>query len=258
MFRGALFAWSWLILVLLAGACGDDDVPLDGAIDLGVDLGRDFGPRDLGPSCAVPCVAGEGCCQLADGGTGCVNLSSDTANCGICGANCANGLGTRCFAGRCQCGDGIDGCNGTRSSTCCPARSAAERPYCASFDRDIRDCDGCGITCDPRRTDRCSAGGCYCGDRTITCDGTDTSLCCVDAFGDAACADTQTSALHCGGCGIRCLTDENCVAGVCTRGAACTESCARPDAYCCEGVCCSRDLCLRGFCAADAGVDGGP
>jgi hypothetical protein len=258
MFRAALFASSTLLIVSLAAACGDDDVAVDASIDLGVDLGRDLGLRDLGAVCAVTCVAGESCCLLADGGTGCVNLSSDIANCGICGSNCADGFGTLCFAGRCQCGDGVDGCNGTRGSSCCPARAAGERPYCASFDRDVRDCDGCGIACDGVRTDRCSAGTCYCGNRATTCDGTPESACCSDAFGDAACVNTQTSREHCGGCNIRCSSGESCETGVCTRGTACAGGCAGPDAFCCDGVCCARDFCLRGLCDADAGVDGGP
>lgn len=246
------------MVCLLFFACGGDDAPRDASADLGADLGADFGPRDLGPVCADVCATGEGCCPLVDGGTACVGLSSDAENCGACGVRCADGRGTRCFAGSCECGDGVDGCNGTRSSTCCPARPGTTRPYCASFDRDVNDCDGCGIACDGRRTDRCSAGNCYCGDRAITCEGTEASLCCDDAFGEGSCVDTRTSRVHCGGCNVACAAGELCEAGVCTRGAACVGGCAGPDAYCCEGVCCARDACMRGFCGADAGVDGGP
>jgi hypothetical protein len=246
------------VFLLVIVACGDDDAPADASVDLGADLGRDAGARDLGATCATVCVVGEGCCLLADGGTGCVNLSTDADNCGLCGYRCADGRGDRCFAGRCECGEGVDGCNGTRSSTCCPTRPGTTRPYCASFDLDLHDCDGCGLECDVRRTDRCSAGTCYCGNTTNTCEGTEASLCCADVFGDAACVDSRTSLLHCGGCNVECASGETCEAGVCTHGAACVGGCAGPDAFCCEGVCCDRILCARGFCAADAGVDGGP
>ncbi len=242
----------------LLAACGDDDVAVDASADLGADLGPDLGAPDLGPVCAASCAAGEGCCGLPDGGAGCVNLSLDAENCGVCGLRCADGYGTRCFAGRCECGDGVDGCNGSRASRCCPTHPGVTRPYCASFDRDVADCDGCGLACDARRTDRCSAGNCYCGARAVVCEGTDASLCCSDVFGDSTCVDIRTSRAHCGGCGVACVTGETCEAGVCTRGAVCAGGCAGPDAYCCEGVCCARDLCMRGFCGADAGVDGGP
>jgi hypothetical protein len=248
-------AFRFAVFFALFAACGDDAAPIDAGLDLGADLGRDAGERDLGPTCARACVAGEGCCPLPDGGVDCVNLSNDAENCGACGVSCAGeGQGTRCFAGRCQCGDGVDGCNGTRGSTCCPVREGVTRPYCANFDRDLSDCDGCGLACDPRRTDRCSAGNCYCGSRPITCAGTPDDLCCPDAFDEGSCVDTRTSLDHCGGCGIVCVMGETCVAGVCTRGATCAGGCAGPDAYCCEGVCCARDLCMRGFCGADAGM----
>jgi len=255
MSRAACFASACLVsacFALLVCACGDDDAPV--LPDLGADLGSDAGMRDLGPVCAASCRPGTGCCELADGGTGCVDFATDAENCGICGLRCADGYGTRCFAGRCQCGDGVDGCNGTRSSTCCPTRPGTTRPYCASFDRDVNDCDGCGLACDPRSTDRCSAGSCYCGNRAITCEGTAASLCCGDAFGAGSCVDSRTARAHCGGCNIACALGETCEGSVCTRGAACPGGCAGPDAYCCAGVCCERDLCLRGFCGADAGI----
>ncbi len=247
-------AFCLVFAALLVASCGDDAGSPDAFVDLGADLGRDGGARDLGPTCARTCAPGEGCCALADGGVDCVNLSNDAENCGLCGIRCAaDGLGTRCFAGRCQCGDGVDGCNGSRGSTCCPTRPGVARPYCANFDRDLNDCDGCGLACDPRSTDRCSAGSCFCGSRAVACAGTAEDLCCADDFGEGACVDTRTSVVHCGGCGVACALGEACVAGVCTRGAACGGGCAGPDPFCCEGVCCARDLCLRGFCPPDAG-----
>ena len=242
---------SSLALVL---ACGDDDG--DTVVDSGpADAGRDAfePPPDLGVVCEPACTGFETCCAV-DGVPTCVDPRTDDQNCGLCGVVCAEGRGTFCEGGFCQCGSARLGCQGIDESYCCPPVGDRITDYCADTRADFRDCGGCGMECDPLVADRCGAGRCVCGESRTGCEGTDESTCCADATGRVECRDTLLDRFHCGGCGNRCELDESCANGSCTLGPTiCDERCT-DGTICCGGECCVRGACIGGICV---GVDPG-
>jgi hypothetical protein len=130
---------------------------------------------------------------------------------------------------------------------------AGDMPYCANLMTDGRDCGSCDNDCELSQASACSAGACVCGDERRACEGTPEDTCCADSVGVSACRDTTTDVFHCGACGRRCLLDERCEGGTCTRGTSCAAPCSGLD-VCCDGVCCNRVLCDRGECGVDGGT----
>ncbi|MBN9162503.1 MAG: hypothetical protein J0I07_16190 [Myxococcales bacterium] len=79
----------------------------------------------------------------------CIDLTSDLANCGACGASC--GSNSRCSYGACepQCPQGAADCNNSTVDGCE-----------VSTDSDPRNCGGCGRVCDAVAGQACVAGRC--------------------------------------------------------------------------------------------------
>ena len=206
--------------------------------------------------CDPACPLGEECCPGEDGTGICVNLNSDLANCGLCGRDCGEGLGDRCELGECACGTTLLGCAGDIRSLCCPPREELPIHYCANLEEDGEDCGSCGSPCSNTQADRCESGRCICGDSRSACSGEITDTCCSGAFGDTACVDLTSDALHCGACDSPCRASERCVEGTCTVGASsCSETCDEGH-VCCFGECCPRARCDMGLCGIDAGAGG--
>jgi hypothetical protein len=210
----APFVLAVSLAVSVVGCSGGGSAG-DGGLDAGLDA---YEPPDAfvfdSGECDMPCEAGV-CCMGSDGAPHCVDLSSDTANCGVCGRDCvASRRGDHCEAYQCACGDFAIGCTGSEVSVCC-AHSATLSPYCANFGLDVTDCGGCGMECNRAQANACSAGRCTCGDSGTTCAGTAADLCCGDSTGTFTCVDTTNRQDHCGACGNRCSAFTRCVDGMC-------------------------------------------
>jgi len=139
--------------------------------------------------CGFTCSAGFADCDGAPA-NGCeVNLNTDRAHCGACGAACPSGQG--CAAGLCRIA-----CDAPR--TVCGAGGAQS---CVDVTSDSSHCGACGAACTPGQV--CAGSAC-----TTACDAPRT-LCAE------ACVDTRTDRAHCGACGMACAAGQSCVAGVC-------------------------------------------
>src|SRR5688572_15591487 len=155
-----------------------------------------------------PAAAGGGCDEgLTDCEGVCVDLSSDMAHCGACGAVCESGLvAVNCIAGVC-----------TRVS--CPA---ALPMYCGELGEndpnyvencvdpatDPNNCGACGTVCE--------SGECVDSVCTPVVEECDAGL--TDCGG--VCVDLATDMDHCGACGEVCesgLVGVACIAGECVR-----------------------------------------
>ncbi|MEZ4410380.1 MAG: fibrinogen-like YCDxxxxGGGW domain-containing protein [Polyangiales bacterium] len=199
-----------------------------------------------------PCPGTQSCC-----GGACVDAQTNTAHCGACGSACTITNGTAaCVAGACSVGactapyadcdmTAANGCEADTSASldhcggcgmsCAPANATAS---CASgacsiaacatgfadcdttaangcevnTQTDLANCGGCGTACAPANaTASCAAGACSiaaCATGFADCDTTAANGCEVN---------TQTSAAHCGGCGMACAPAN--AAGACTAGA---------------------------------------
>lgn len=209
-----------LLLVVCACSSTEDpmaDAAVDAAADAAGDASRDSGvPADAGAVCEPTCSIDQSCCG-APGAAMCVTTFDDAENCGACGVSCLHGKGTACGSGTCVCGDILEGCAGTRRSTCCPPIAEGDEHYCANFDEDPTDCGGCGVACNPTQSDRCAGGHCYCGTGAEVCAGTAEDLCCLNAFEDGVCVNTTNDVRNCGECGHVCNLGlgEVCVTGTC-------------------------------------------
>jgi hypothetical protein len=201
-----------------------------------------------GGACSCP-TAGE---RLCDGE--CVDMQTDEDNCGRCGRACADGAS--CVAGRCECDqageiacDGvcIDGETEQNCGACgnaCEAPATCRDPsgsrpldcYCPNVNEvpcdgvcvalgTTQNCGACGDSCDApadvcrNRSCQCpTAGQTACGDSCVNLDtGSDSD----------PTADTLYD--NCGACGITCLPNAACNAGVCSCPSASTT-----DLYCDE------------------------
>lgn len=204
-------------LALLAGCPPQDppddattrDAPVDSPLPVDVNLDA--------RQCSVRCATTmERCCTNDEGVDECLDVANDVTNCGLCGLDCvASRRGDRCIAMQCSCGAFAIGCIGDDASTCCPVAADGRPERCANLGRDFSDCGGCGRLCDGTQANRCEAGECRCGLDGDVCAGTETDLCCLDAFSVASCVDTTSDDLNCGGCNRRCGAFENCIDSVC-------------------------------------------
>lgn len=137
---------------------------------------------------------------LTDCGGVCVDLLTDMANCGACGALCESGLvGVACIAGVCV-------------RTSCPAAltSCGDNPnlpyeqHCFDLSTDPANCGACGNVC---ASGACSGGVCApaegegCAEGQADCGGV-----CIDT-----CCDNN----NCGACGNVCGDGLTCFEGVC-------------------------------------------
>ncbi len=144
--------------------------------------------------------AGQSYCETAHG---CVDLTSDHDNCGVCGLACL--AGEMCKSGTCTCP--------TSGALYCDenAQGVKDGTYACITANTIKNCYGCGVSC---------AG-------QSICDTTSKACACVDSMNKldktkrycaGKCLDTQTDALNCGGCDIKCPTASACSAGKCSCG----------------------------------------
>jgi hypothetical protein len=196
------------------------------------------------------CVAGFGNCD-GDASNGCETRTSEsTAHCGGCGNACT--AGTVCVAGTCvndcpagqtRCGDqcvqtsnNVDHCG--RCGNVCPSLPNAVRGCTAGRCDSLRCASGYD-NCDSNASNGCESlgTGTNCGDCGTVCSG-GTPVCAFDrdmmtwscvaqeactapnARCGAACVDTNSSTLHCGGCNMPCnfanAMGGSCVTRVCT------------------------------------------
>jgi hypothetical protein len=169
-------------------------------------------PEEVQPALVAASGGGSGeLTDCADGhalcGDACVDIESDAAHCGSCGAACADG--EVCAAGKCvseaggACAMGQTRCSGT----------------CLDLQADAANCGACGNACSaPANSDvACNAGVCEssCQAGFGDCNGDPT---------DGCETDLNTTLEHCGACNAGCVAGENvdaaaCAAGVCTVGA---------------------------------------
>ena len=204
----------------VGGVCGGGAgpaCPADKPDDCGgvcTDLFTD--PANCG-FCGFACAAGETCgggacvgqaapalvdCAgqgLFDCGGVCVDLTTDAANCGLCGFACAPGEtceaefchaagGAGCLAGLTDCGGGV----------------------CADLSTDPANCGGCGVACAAGET--CGGGACagQAAAAVVDCAGQGLTDC-----GGGVCIDTTSDPANCGGCGNGCGEGTTCVGGSC-------------------------------------------
>jgi len=139
-----------------------------------------------------------------------VNVLSDTQNCGACGKQCA--AGDPCIKGRCGCPAGYVACTGANGKV-----------SCVDTQTDDFNCGSCGHACTTTPADACNpmplntyygCGGGVCDQ--IKCGG--SSADCNQDLGTLGCqsdgcevADLRTDRNNCGGCGIKCAANEQCI-----------------------------------------------
>ncbi|MBX3206716.1 MAG: hypothetical protein KF764_16725 [Labilithrix sp.] len=232
-------------------------------------------------------VCSEGKCQMAcapfyadcNGSTadGCeTSVRSDPANCGACGAACAEGV--ICWKGACGCPSGFTQCGDD----------------CVRLDSDNQNCGACGSVCqapesdaDPRWT--CGPGVMpprtkwMCGDSACTLQCRPPfANCNKDLCGDGCEIDLSTDRNNCGACGNACAADQwcqngtcNCPAGLTRCGDYCVDIATDPNHcggcgnYCvgppsssgkggptCQGGECGY-VCFPGFADCDGDIDNG-
>ncbi len=221
---------------------------------------------------AAGCAGNEGCpTGFFDCGGICADILNDPANCGSCGAVCAQGH--VCSLGSCvlSCQEGFADCTGV----------------CRDLMHDQYNCGTCGLTCAAGYV--CDEGTCRpdCPDGYTNCSGicknlsNDPSNCgeCANACsagevcasgsclfacpGDyvdcsGACADLQTDHSHCGACGDACLGGQICEAGACVNSCLagltlCSGACRdlmRDPENCgsCASRCADGEVCYDGTC----------
>ncbi|MDD9971139.1 MAG: hypothetical protein OXR73_33180 [Myxococcales bacterium] len=218
--------WTVVALMLLAGgACGQDARVYLGSDSLSdAPAARDAGPepqvpvRDLetdvtsatepGAAATTPqeplfCDVGRADCD-GDRSNGCeVNLSTDAAHCGECGAACT--------APGCVCRDGV------RILECPPGLADCDDRFDNGCETNVMDdashCGSCELECHDRGTAVASAR-CELGVCVLTCEESffaPRGDC--DGLADTGCeARLWTDENNCGGCGVAC---DYCDDGVC-------------------------------------------
>lgn len=143
----------------------------------------DAGQPDAAPPIVVD--AGFDACPIGTTlcGDECVDVATDNANCGKCGAACTNGWA--CKAGACSIGCSM-------GQTWCGA--------CVDTLTDTSNCGSCGNGC--AMGDQCMQGVCCQAGKTI-CNG--------------ACSDMQLDPKNCGSCGTQCsMSTPYCWGGTCS------------------------------------------
>ncbi|MEO6599033.1 MAG: glycosyl hydrolase family 8 [Polyangiaceae bacterium] len=120
----------------------------------------------------------------------CVDMSTNSANCGMCDKACT--VGTSCQASQCACAAPLTTCGA----------------MCASTQSDPMNCGTCGTIC-PTTAPFCGSGLCSaaCAAPLTQCSPTS----CINTAGN--------DPLNCGGCAMACGAGQTCASGVCSGGA---------------------------------------
>eukprot|EP00953_Heterococcus_sp_UTEX-ZZ885_P003431 2378-Heterococcus_DN1.PRE.1 len=159
--------------------------------------------------CELGCTSGYGNCDSNFASNGCeVNLNSDPANCGSCGASCsaANADGT-CSGGQCSlvCKADYGNCERNFATNGCEV----------NLKSDLANCGSCGASCSALNADgTCSGGQC-----SLVC--TTGFKNCDNNFASNGCEiDVNSDTANCGDCGNVCPFDSansvpTCSGGVC-------------------------------------------
>jgi hypothetical protein len=268
------------VLALCNGACVDTSG--DGQNCGGCGMRCGAGMKCAGGKCATDCAAGLTAC-----GTSCANLDQDTLNCGACGTRCPGptagsgsptcnnrqcGIscsgslqlcGTRCLnvtndpnnckACNMRCpgptvGSGSPVCNGGLCGISCSGSLSPCGTRCLDLGSDLDNCVTCGNRC-PGPTAGSGSATCNngCG---IMCN-SGLTLC------GTACVDT-TTASNCGGCGVACDGNAQCLlqsgvrSCVCKMGYAGNGQSCTPRDECADGT--QRCGGLSGTCSNGGGL----
>jgi hypothetical protein len=167
------------------------------------------------------------CNGLVDDGCE-TNVLADAKHCGVCGNACA--AGTPCIDGKCGCPKGKIVCFG----------------MCVDPLTDDNHCGGCGNLCEPpadacdpmpdRTRYGCRAGKCgalKCLEPAADCN---ADLGASKCGGDGCEVESLGTKDNCGGCGIKCKDDEECVDE--GNGRVCAIPCAKAGKTLCPGPQC--------------------
>lgn len=145
-----------------------------------------------------------GCGALTDCSGACVDLTSDAANCGMCGFTCDAVNGTNdCVSSQCvpSCASLAGDCNGLTKDGCEQDLSA-----------DVNHCGGCNQACSLAGAlgTLCLAGACApaCDATHADCDGNGLNGCETDLSTDTG---------NCGACGVQCAGGAMCAGGSCPK-----------------------------------------
>ncbi|MFO0560499.1 MAG: hypothetical protein U0269_20965 [Polyangiales bacterium] len=159
--------------------------------------------------CSFRCNTGFGDCD-GNAANGCeTNLNSSTTHCGMCGRTCAGAANAAatCSAGTCgfTCNTGFGDCNANASDGC-EVDTRTSVSHCGTCMNACPSVMGAAPTC------AASTCGFACSAGRANCD---------MMAGNGCEADTNTSLMHCGGCGMPCSRSNataSCSAGMCSLG----------------------------------------
>jgi Stigma-specific protein, Stig1 len=214
------------------------------------------------PCCSGNCCGvGQQCCLGGNGSAYCTGLGTNQ-DCSRCGDTCTGGKfcvnqACACANGQIDCGDGIcvnlgtnlncsrcgDTCSGGKfcvGGTCaCPSGQAdCGTGVCVNLGTNSN-CSRCGDAC---------TGGKFCVSGTCTCPSGQADC------GDGICVNLGTNS-NCSGCGDACTGGRVCNSNrqcVCPSG---QEFCS---GSCCDGICCSNDVCYAAGSVCCPGVGACP
>jgi hypothetical protein len=197
--------------------------------------------KDEGDECSdgLACTTGDVC----DGNGRCVGTPDD-ALC-LSGETCVNGdclcasnnvvCGGACVAGNC--------CDGDSGVLCPNGRECCSPKGCKDLQNDIENCGGCGISCDPEKSNVCSEGKCLCRSESGDSECIGGEKCnkftgCACPSGDPTCKPVcKVNEIE---CGKECLDCPPPPSGIPTPGIDRRTCCS--DSYCrCNGKCCSTE-----------------
>ncbi len=188
------------------------------SVGLSCEPGGTTGPRFLRPlfdargrckKVGQTCRENSECCSdFCDPFTGFCACPSGTVVCSIsgqCVPACNPPFVFNPDTCKCECPTGLV-CGGVN---CCAPGTTCCSSTCTNLNTDVQNCGACGHTCTaPNATSACVNGTC----RVLACNA---------GFGDCdgnpnnGCETALNTRANCGGCGVTCSSDEDCVSGVC-------------------------------------------
>lgn len=175
-----------------------------------------------------------------------IDVADDALNCGSCDQTCsanqvcqAGECLTQCMDDEVKCGDvclnkdklHIASCTACAENYCDQDGNILNGCEINALSDDVDNCGKCGLKCSSGEI--CSAGTCIpdCADDSILCGNIcvkpsdvhiKTCTACADGFADCDndmtnfCETQLNTVQNCGGCNVKCTSDQECKAGVCT------------------------------------------